>query len=826
MVNSKKRSRLSASRFGWGGLAAIPLILGFTLRFYHLLQAEPFVDEPTTLLVAQAIARTGTPILPSGHFYGNDLVFSYLAGALVATLGANLAVIRAFSLAASLATIALVCVAGWRSFGFYAPESGGPADGEATPWIGLWSALLLALSPEAILWGARARAYALLQLVAFLAVWLFYLGVAAGRDGLRRLGWLLLVVAVYVHPEAGLLLPGLVVGAMLAGGWRWWFRPGRLIELLLAAAAVSSRFWWQTVLARGQIGQFDLPTGSRPPLQWVHDLPARVNSILPFFLQGERLAWTLLALLALVGAGWAVVRGRRRESWLPVLFFSACLWLVPVSMVLVLGDTYQSPRYLSMLLPIFALLAAWGLWLVVTGLFRLGARPRWRVALVGLATVVLTAASLPGAIAASNPQQQGFRAALEYVAARWQPGDRIATVAPAYSQTILGHCDYFTLGLDYEEFVYRADDGKWHDRWLGAPLIRSAAELAAVLDGGGRLWFVTDESRLRQRFDPAFAQLVWQRMELAIKTDQVLVFLSLDPPQPAAAHRLDTVLSKVALSCYELGLLAQQPADPGWGEVVAQAGQSLPLMLCWQAVEPIAINYTVFVHLLGPDGQRYAQADGPPLRGLQPMTHWLEGEILPDRRELQLPADLPPGRYRLEVGLYDPLSGDRLPVGDGLNETPLEALTLDYVRVLAADESLPSAPVQIGGDLSGDGDVLRLLGYSLSSDVSTPGGVLGLSLYWQALAPVRADYTVFVHLLAPDDQIWGQGDGPPLAGYYPTSLWDPGEIVVDERQVNIAANAPAGTYRLAVGLYLLPSGRRLATDDGDRLILGQVEIEP
>ena len=41
-------------------------------------------------------------------------------------------------------------------------------------------------------------------------------------------------------------------------------------------------------------------------------------------------------------------------------------------------------------------------------------------------------------------------------------------------------------GLDYEEFVYRAEDGTWRDRWLGLPLLRSAEELAALLDGGAR----------------------------------------------------------------------------------------------------------------------------------------------------------------------------------------------------------------------------------------------------------------------------------------------------------------------------------------------------
>jgi hypothetical protein len=597
--------------------------------------------------------------------------------------------------------------------------------------------------------------------------------------------------------------------------------------LALVAVAVSSRFWWQTVLAGGQIGGFATATGSRPPLEVAVDLPARLGAVLPFFLEGERLAWSLLALLALVAAGWSAARGRRQGWPTPLLFFSACLWIAPLGMVGLLGSTYQSPRYLTMLLPIFALLAAAGLRLVVAALARFIARPGWQMGLAALASLLLLAVGLPGAVAAAGSREKGFRSAFETVAAHWQPGDRLATVAPAYAQVVLDHCDYFALGLDYEEFVYRAEDGTWRDRWLGLPLLRSADELAALLDGGERLWLVTDEGRLRRRFDLAFAQLVWQRLTLVAKIDDVFVFGPYEPIEPAVSRPLAVTFGEtIALTGYDLGQAVQRPADPGWGELVVQPGETLPLTLYWQAADPISTTYTVFVQLLAADGQRYAQADGPPLAGIQPMSHWLPGEVLPDRRTLDLPADLPPGRYRLAVGLYEPDGGDRLPVaGAGCGLQP-EVLILDYVRRLAPGQSLPVGSGGDGPELRGEGDALRLLDHSLSAGVARPGETLALSLTWQALGPVGADYTVFVHLLDAQGQIWGQGDGPPLAGTYPTCFWDPGEVVVDERMVQIKPDTPPGTYRLTAGFYVLDSGRRLLAEDGDRLFLGQVEIEP
>ena len=71
-------------------------------------------------------------------------------------------------------------------------------------------------------------------------------------------------------------------------------------------------------------------------------------------------------------------------------------------------------------------------------------------------------------------------------------------------------------------------------------------------------------------------------------------------------------------------------------------------------------------HCHGPngDGRIIVQRDSQPLGGQRPTTSWLPGEFLRDPYALPLPVDLPPPPYRLIVGLYDPASGVRLPVGE------------------------------------------------------------------------------------------------------------------------------------------------------------------
>jgi hypothetical protein len=57
--------------------------------------------------------------------------------------------------------------------------------------------------------------------------------------------------------------------------------------------------------------------------------------------------------------------------------------------------------------------------------------------------------------------------------------------------------------------------------------------------------------------------------------------------------------------------------------------------------------------LLGPDGQVVAGHDGEPVSGTRPTTGWVPGEFITDLHEVPIPADLPPGQYVVEVGVYD-----------------------------------------------------------------------------------------------------------------------------------------------------------------------------
>jgi 4-amino-4-deoxy-L-arabinose transferase-like glycosyltransferase len=115
--------------------------------------------------------------------------------------------------------------------------------------------------------------------------------------------------------------------------------------------------------------------------------------------------------------------------------------------------------------------------------------------------------------------------------------------------------------------------------------------------------------------------------------------------------------------------------------------ETVALTLYWQAEGPADRDYTLFVHLLGPDGLLYGQVDRTPGTGTAPAGSWAAGQVFVDEVDLPMAADAPPGAYRIVVGFYDPAYGHRLPVRDGAG------------RALPGDQAILPAEITVAGGL-------------------------------------------------------------------------------------------------------------------------------
>lgn len=166
------------------------------------------------------------------------------------------------------------------------------------------------------------------------------------------------------------------------------------------------------------------------------------------------------------------------------------------------------------------------------------------------------------------------------------------------------------------------------------------------------------------------------------------------------------------------------------------------------------------------------------------------GQVLIDRRRFKIPSEAESNDLRLNL--------------PGYGAATLAHLNVQPVtRTFTAPPGLTEAHYRLG-------DEFELYGYALELGPPTR-----LRLVWRSLAPSAVDYTVFVHLLGPA-VLADQRDAQPQAGAYPTSLWVPGEFIVDEYEFGLGR----GAWRFALGLYVPESGARLPVFEASGAPLG------
>jgi hypothetical protein len=131
-------------------------------------------------------------------------------------------------------------------------------------------------------------------------------------------------------------------------------------------------------------------------------------------------------------------------------------------------------------------------------------------------------------------------------------------------------------------------------------------------------------------------------------------------------------------------LQADAPAEPstlsGSGPIklvgyetsaIWQQSHPIELTLRWWLDQPLAKDYTVYIHLREPTtNAQVLEADGPPRSGWYPTSWWLPPEQVTDTHTINLPQTVAPGTYELFVGWYDPETGQRL--GDEFHLTSVE----------------------------------------------------------------------------------------------------------------------------------------------------------
>jgi 4-amino-4-deoxy-L-arabinose transferase-like glycosyltransferase len=246
--------------------------------------------------------------------------------------------------------------------------------------------------------------------------------------------------------------------------------------------------------------------------------------------------------------------------------------------------------------------------------------------------------------------------------------DPFATCIAAPPQGVLSG-DTFTVVVTWSAAA--PPEGDYGVRWrlldaAGTPVLEETSALSPYATSR---WRASDsfESRYDLRLDPTLPA-----------ADYTLA-LNVITPDGSSLWATDRVVGTVQIlhrdRRFNLPDGISHPLDLTWGNTIhlrgfdlgaveGAPGDTLPLTLYWQGDGSTDISYTIFVHLVGPDGLPHGQLDYLPGGGSAPTTSWAPSQVIVDELALPVAVDAVSGTYHIVVGLYDAASSGRLSVTD------------------------------------------------------------------------------------------------------------------------------------------------------------------
>ncbi|MEP7287439.1 MAG: DUF2142 domain-containing protein [Chloroflexota bacterium] len=302
--------------------------------------------------------------------------------------------------------------------------------------------------------------------------------------------------------------------------------------------------------------------------------------------------------------------------------------------------------------------------------------------------------------------------------------------------------------------------------------------------------------------------------------------------------------------CNTVFFYEPQQAKPSLSVVyLPQYGDIYPnqYLKSYQAYFHVEGNFTrdwsAFIHLENAQGLIVAQRDIYPQQGLTPTTLLKADEGWFNDFVVRIPElAYTPQELNIYLGFYDNFHPQDRMIAKGKPETrtiPEPPQVTSDNRVLLGTVKLLPQPSTL--DMPNPmrvnfGDEAELIGYDVSSLVMYPSKKVKVTFYWRELRPMRTDYRVFTQILEPGTpNTFGRSDGMPANWTRPTTTWKVGEIIKDEHEFTINADAPPGTWQLEVGMYQLAGENqfhrlRIITPDGaqaeDAASLTRIKMNP
>lgn len=772
-------------------IVAALTILGLALRAARLDFQPLWWDEGYSVWFAH---QTTAELLRLTALDIHPPLYYLLLGGWSQLFGLGPVALRLFSVAAGVAAIPLIYVAG------------GALGGRRA---GLLAAGLLAINPLHIFYSQEVRMYGLVVVWALLMTLAAARWLGVGANEGRRGGWLALYVvaaALALHTQyyAGFLAAGLALAGLMA---LWRGRAGRRVLLSWLGAQVAVLLLclpWLIYAAPRLVPYVSqkIVADSDRPLGLLTYLARHLAAYAAGHPEGAAAGlWPLGLLPALLAAAgfvllalhWRRTNGASPAPWSPVHpagFLAAALavllllgWLVNLSFPFF---PERGERLLLLGLPLYIILLA----------IVLAATTRALRIVVVVVLALLSALSLAAFYTVPRYAAEDYRPLIGQVNQWGRPDDTVFAVFPWQ----VGYWWSYGAAGGPQPALSPSDD--WGAAAQGA--------LEQVL-ARGRVWFPQHLS-LGGLFEGAAEEYLAGQAHLLVNrwTSPSTRLTGWSVPASDQRARSEPVefANGAVLASAEVG-----PAE------VQAANGTLYVDLAWQ--EPAEGTRAVTLRLVGEDGRSWAQQD-----------YTLAGRAPTDALALVIPSGTPPGQYTVRLGLLEEAGGAPLAVTGPASRPPGAEAVLAPLTVVRPDQPLSDhtlayqQPLDVRLD-----DALEALGFSAPGEPLAPGDDLTVNLFWRALAGLAArdDLHIAVQLLDASGAVAAGWEGPPVA-WHPTSDWQAGELVRSQTTVRLPAGLADGDYRLAAALFDPVTGERLAVSGQRRgatglLDLGRVTVQ-
>jgi len=254
---------------------------------------------------------------------------------------------------------------------------------------------------------------------------------------------------------------------------------------------------------------------------------------------------------------------------------------------------------------------------------------------------------------------------------------------------------------------------------------------------------------------------------------------------------------------YNVEEVVQKKGEPSWLDKYLNAhAKLLPkhrttfrITYFWQCLEEMEKDYTLVAQFEGHHGRAYRiEQSHQGVNGAYPTSFWRVGEVIREEYEVEIPADYPPIRYALWVGVRDEEEG--LEVVSDVEADEEDRVRQGEMEILPAQRPSPLVGEprpqnRVEADIN---DELLFVGYDLNKSDLAAGEELKITTYWQSLRQKGRDYAVTAEIRGGGYKV------RQLVDLAPTRLWQEGEYYRADTVMPVNPCALEGTYFLKLGL--------------------------